>query len=43
MMRCIPEAKQVAVLLTEAWMASTGLSSMEMQDIQVDQAGVQTA
>jgi len=43
MMRCIPEAKQVAVLLTEAWMASTGLSSMEIQDIQVDQAGVQTA
>ena len=43
MMRCIPEAKQVAVLLTEAWMASTGLSSMEMQDIQVDQVGVQTA
>lgn len=43
MMRCIPEAKQVAVLLTEAWMASTGLSSMEMQDIQVDQAGVQAA
>ena len=43
MMRCIPEAKQVAVLLTEAWMASTGLSSMEMQDLQVDQVGVQTA
>ena len=43
MMRCIPEAKQVALLLTEAWMASTGLSSMDMQDIQVDQVGVQTA
>ena len=43
MMRCVPEAKQVAALLTEAWMVSTGLSNLEAQDIQVQQVGVQTA
>ena len=43
MMRCVPNAKAVAAVLTEAWMASTGLSKMEVQDIQVAQAGVQTA
>ena len=43
MMRCVPNAKVVAAILTEAWMASTGLSKMEVQDIQVAQAGVQTA
>ncbi len=43
MMRCVPNAKAVATVLTEAWMASTGLSKMEVQDIQVAQAGVQTA
>jgi len=42
MMRCVPEAKQVAALLTDAWMASTGLSSMETQDIRLEQAGAQT-
>jgi hypothetical protein len=43
MMRCVPEAKQVATLLTEAWMASTGLSTIERQDIRLEQTGVQTA
>ena len=43
MMRCVPEAKQVAAILTEAWMSSTGLSKIVKQDIQVEQAGVQTA
>lgn len=43
MMRCVPEAKQVATILTEAWMSSTGLSKIVKQDIQVEQAGVQTA
>lgn len=43
MMRCVPEAKQVAAILTEAWMSSTGLSKIAKQDIQVEQAGVQTA
>ena len=43
MMRCVPEAKQVAAILTEAWIASTGLSKMTAQGIQVEQAGVQTA
>lgn len=42
MMRCVPEAKQVATILTEAWMSSTGLSKIVKQDIQVEQAGVQT-
>jgi hypothetical protein len=43
MMRCIPEAQQVAKLLTEAWKASTGLSKIEPQDIAVEQARAQTA
>jgi len=43
MMRCVPEAKKVAILLTEAWMSSTGRSRIAVQDIQVEQAGVQTA
>jgi len=43
MMRCIPEANQVAALLTEAWMASTGLSNIERQDIRLEQTGAQTA
>ena len=43
MMRCVPEAKQVAAILTEAWITSTGLSKMTAQGIQVEQAGVQTA
>ena len=43
MMRCIPEAQQVAELLTEAWKASTGLSKIEPQDIAVEQARAQTA
>ena len=43
MMRCVPNAKVVAVILTEAWMASTGLNKMEVHDIQVLQTGVQTA
>ena len=43
MMRCVPEAQQVAVILTDAWIASTGLSKMTAQGIQVEQAGVQTA
>ena len=43
MMRCVPNAKVVAAILTEAWMASTGLNKMEVQDIQVLQTGVQTA
>jgi hypothetical protein len=43
MMRCVPEAKQVAALLTEAWMASTGFSNIERQDIQLEQTGAQTA
>ena len=43
MMRCVPEAKQVAILLTEAWKASTGLSKLEAQDRKVEQVGAQTA
>jgi hypothetical protein len=43
MMRCIPDAKQVAILLTEAWMTSTGLSKLETQDLIVEEVGVQTA
>ena len=43
MMRCVPEAKQVAILLTEAWKASTGLSKLETQDRKVEQVGAQTA
>jgi hypothetical protein len=43
MMRCVPEGKQVAAILTDAWIASTGLSKMTAQGIQVEQAGVQTA
>jgi len=43
MMRCVPNAKVVAAILTEAWMASTGLNKMEVHDIQVLQTGVQTA
>ena len=43
MMRCVPNAKAVATILTEAWMASTGLNKMEVHDIQVLQTGVQTA
>ena len=43
MMRCVPEAKKVAILLTEAWMSSTGRGRIAVQDIQVEQAGVQTA
>jgi hypothetical protein len=42
-MRCIPDAKQVATLLTEAWMTSTGLSKLEAQDLAVEQVGAQTA
>lgn len=42
MMRCVPEAKKVAAILTEAWAASTGLSKEVAQEIQVEQAGVQT-
>jgi hypothetical protein len=42
-MRCVPEAKQVAILLTEAWKASTGLSKLETQDRKVEQVGAQTA
>jgi hypothetical protein len=42
MMRCVPEAKKVAAILTEAWAASTGLSKKVAQEIQVEQAGVQT-
>jgi hypothetical protein len=33
----------VAALLTEAWMASTGLSNIDRQDIRLEQAGAQTA
>ncbi|QWE24015.1 PH domain-containing protein [Polynucleobacter sp. AP-Elch-400A-B2] len=43
MMRCVPNAKAVATILTEAWMASTGLSKMEVHEAQVEQAGVQAA
>jgi hypothetical protein len=43
MMRCVPDAKAVASILTEAWTVSTGLSKMEVLDAQVTQAGVQTA
>ena len=43
MMRCVPDAEQVAELLTEAWVASTRRGRMDAQDIQVEQAGVQTA
>jgi len=43
MMRCVPNAKVVAAILKEAWMASTGLNKMEVHDIQVLQTGVQTA
>ena len=43
MMRCVPEAKKVAAILTEAWVASTGLSKKVAQETQVEQARVQTA
>jgi hypothetical protein len=43
MMRCIPQAQQVATLLTEAWMVNTGLSKIAAQEIQAEQVGVQTA
>jgi hypothetical protein len=43
MMRCVPEAKQVAVLLTEAWMTTTGRSKIEAQNTSVEQARAQTA
>lgn len=43
MMRCVPHAKQVATLLTEAWMTSTGLSNIEKKEIRLEQTGVQTA
>ena len=43
MMRCVPDAKVVAAILTEAWMASTGLNKMEAHDIPALQKGVQTA
>jgi hypothetical protein len=43
MMRCVPDAKKVAAILSEAWIASTGLSKLAAQDIQGKQAGVQTA
>ena len=43
MMRCVPDAKHAAAILTEAWIASTGLSKQSAQGIQVEQTGVQTA
>lgn len=43
MMRCVPDAKKVAAILTEAWIASSGLSKKATQEIQVKQAGVKTA
>ncbi|MBU3619360.1 photosynthetic complex putative assembly protein PuhB [Polynucleobacter sp. JS-Fieb-80-E5] len=43
MMRCVPDAKAVATMLTEAWTVSTGLSKMEVLDAQVTQVGAQTA
>jgi hypothetical protein len=43
MMRCVPDAEQVAELLTEAWEASTRRGRVDAKDIQVEQAGVQTA
>ena len=43
MMRCVPEAKRVAKILTDAWMQSTGLSNITTQDSGVGQSGVQTA
>ncbi|MEI6182434.1 MAG: photosynthetic complex putative assembly protein PuhB [Polynucleobacter sp.] len=43
MMRCVPEAKKVAAILTEAWAESTGLSKKVAQEIQIEQVGVQTA
>jgi hypothetical protein len=43
MMRCVPDAEKVAELLTEAWEASTRRGRVDAKDIQVEQAGVQTA
>ena len=43
MMRCVPNANQVATILTEAWKTSTGLNKIEAQDNHVEQVGVQTA
>ena len=43
MLRCIPDAKEVAALLTESWRASTGLSKLESDEVQVEATGVQTA
>ena len=43
MMRCVPEAKKVAAILTEAWVASTGLSKKVAHETQVEQVGVQPA
>jgi hypothetical protein len=43
MLRCVPDAKKVAAILTEAWIASTGLGKKVALEIQVEQTGVQTA
>jgi hypothetical protein len=43
MLRCVPNAQQVAQLLTEAWMQSTDASNVRIEKIEVEEVGAQTA
>jgi hypothetical protein len=43
MLRCVPNAQQVAQLLTEAWMQSTDSSHVRIEKIEVEEVGAQTA
>ena len=43
MLRCVPDAQQVAQLLTEAWMQSTDSGSVRIEKIEVEAVGAQTA
>ena len=43
MLRCVPDAQQVAQLLTEAWMQSTDSNNIKIEEIEVGAAGVQAA
>jgi len=43
MLRCVPDAQQVAQLLTEAWMQSTDASNVRIEKVEVEAVGAQTA
>jgi hypothetical protein len=43
MLRCVPDAQQVAQLLTEAWMQSTDASNVRIETVEVEAVGAQTA